>query len=156
MATTSGRQFITFTIGAEEYGFDVMAIREIKGWTTVTELPEMPASMRGVINLRGVIVPVFDLRARFSGLQTEPTPRHVVVVMAVQGRLLGILVDAVVDILSVQPDEIRPVPALDQSQNHYLQGIVITAGRMVTLLELDDLFDSHSLAAAHSVGATAA
>ena len=122
----------------------------------VTELPEMPASMRGVINLRGVIVPVFDLRARFTGILTEPSPRHVVVVMAVHGRLLGILVDAVVDILTVQPDEIRPVPEVDHGQNHYIQGIVITTGRMVTLLGLDDLFDSQSIAAAHSVGATAA
>ena len=87
---------------------------------------------------------------------TFPFPVAVVVVMAVHGRLLGILVDAVVDILTVQPDEIRPVPEVDHGQNHYIQGIVITTGSMVTLLGLDDLFDSQSIAAAHSVGATAA
>lgn len=142
MSESSIRQFISFTIGEEEYGVDIMAIREIKGWTATTELPNTPAYMRGVINLRGAIVPILDLRARFNGGHTETGARHVIIVVAVGTRVAGILVDAVADIIAVSSDAIQPVPQLDTVVGAgFLTGLVNVEGRMVALLELDHVFD---------------
>lgn len=142
MSENSVRQFISFTIGEEEYGVDIMAIREIKGWTATTELPNTPAYMRGVINLRGAIVPILDLRARFSGGHTQSTARHVIIVVAVGSRVAGILVDAVADIIAVSSDAIQPVPRLDKVAGAgFLTGLVNVEGRMVALLDLDQVFD---------------
>jgi len=134
------RQFITFTIGGEEYGVDIMAIREIKGWTASTELPNTPSHMRGVINLRGAIVPILDLRARFGRGSTTTTPRHVIIVVAVGNRVAGILVDAVADILAVAAGEIQPTPQVERSDSGFLTGLVTVDGRMVALLDLDHVF----------------
>lgn len=134
------RQFISFKIGDEEYGVDIMAIREIKGWTETTELPDSPPHLRGVINLRGAIIPVFDLRARFSGALTQTTPRHVTIVVTVGRRVLGLLVDAVADIIAVAADSIQPVPEMEKGNHaHFLTGLVTVEGRMVALLDLDSL-----------------
>ncbi|HTH18224.1 MAG TPA: chemotaxis protein CheW [Magnetospirillum sp.] len=139
------RQFISITIGDEEYGVDIIAIREIRGWTPTTILPDSPAHMRGVIDLRGSVVPVLDLRARFGRGLTEAAPRHVIMVVNVDGRDVGILVDAVADILTVPADAIQPVPELEHAhaQRHdVLSGIVAVDGRMVALLDLEHLLDS--------------
>ncbi len=142
MSDNSSRQFISFTIGDEEYGVDIMAIREIKGWTPMTALPNTPPYMRGVINLRGAIVPILDLRARFSAALTDASPRHVVIVVAVGARVAGILVDAVADIITVPTDTIQPIPQLDSGgANGFLTGLVTVEGRMVALLDLDRVFN---------------
>jgi len=134
-------QFITFTIGAEEYGVDIMAVREIKGWIETTTVPKAPAYVRGVINLRGVIVPIFDLRARFGGKLTEPTKSHVVIIVTVGARVIGLLVDAVSDILTVERDAIRPVPEMERrAEDGFLDGLVAIDSRMVTLISLANLF----------------
>jgi len=136
------RQFISFTIGDEEYGVDIMAIREIKGWVPTTELPNTPTYVRGVINLRGAIVPIFDLRARFGGGDTEASARHVIIVVSVRARVVGILVDAVADIITITSTDIQPVPELEhKSDIGFLAGLVSVEGRMVALLDLDRLFD---------------
>lgn len=142
MSDNSTKQFISFTIGGEEYGVDIMAIREIKGWTATTELPNTPPFIRGVINLRGAIVPILDLRARFCTLRTEASARHVIIVVAVGARVAGILVDAVADIITVPTDDIQPVPQLDHgAAAGFLTGLVTVEGRMVALLDLDRLYD---------------
>ena len=146
MSDTSTRQFISFTIGDEEYGVDIMAIREIKGWTATTELPNTPAFIRGVINLRGAIVPILDLRARFSARRTEASDRHVIIVVAVGTRVAGILVDAVADIITVPTDGIQPIPQLDHGDAAgFLAGLVTVDGRMVALMDLDRIFDFDTL-----------
>ncbi|MBC7908174.1 MAG: purine-binding chemotaxis protein CheW, partial [Rhodospirillaceae bacterium] len=99
-STGGQRQYISFTIGAEEYGVEIIAIREIKGWSTTTALPDTPSYMRGVMDLRGAIIPIIDLRARFGGGLTTISSRHVIMVVAVGGREIGILVDAVADIIT--------------------------------------------------------
>lgn len=143
------RQFISFTIGAEEYGIDIIAIREIKGWAPVTHLPETPHYMRGVMDLRGAIVPIVDLRARFGGGITEATHRHVIMVVAVGEMVAGILVDAVADIIDVDDGGIQPVPMLEAATTTaFLSGLVTTAGRMVALLDLNHVFDPAVLAQA--------
>ena len=146
MSDTSTRQFISFTIGDEEYGVDIMAIREIKGWTATTELPNTPAFIRGVINLRGAIVPILDLRARFSALRTDASDRHVIIVVAVGTRVAGILVDAVADIITVPTEDIQPIPQLDHTDAAgFLAGLVTVDGRMVALMDLDRIFDFDTL-----------
>jgi len=134
------RQFISFTIGDEEYGVDIMAIREIKGWTASTDLPNTPHYMRGVINLRGAIVPILDLRARFGRGITEASARHVIIVVAVGARVAGLLVDAVADILAVAASDIQPLPQMDRTESGFLTGLVTVEGRMVALLDLDQVF----------------
>lgn len=136
-------QFITFTIGAEEYGVDIMAVKEIKGWTATTSIPKSPDYVRGVINLRGVIVPIFDLRTRFGMGATEPTKSHVVIIVNIAARVVGLLVDAVSDILTIAQSDIRPVPEMDRRQDEaFLDGLVAIDERMVTLISLAKLFDS--------------
>jgi purine-binding chemotaxis protein CheW len=136
------QQFISFTIGNEEYGVDIMAIREIKGWTATTELPNTPAYLRGVINLRGAIIPIFDLRARFVGRLTDAQARHVIIVVSVSDRVIGILVDAVADIITVAAADIQPIPELEGMDHAtFLTGLVTVDGRMVALLDLHHLFD---------------
>lgn len=136
------RQFITFTIGTEEYGVDIMDIREIKGWSQTTPLPEAPAHMRGVIDLRGTIVPIIDLRARFHKGLTEATPSHVIIVVAVGTMMVGLMADAVVDIVTVVSASIQPPPEMEHRvQQTFLAGIVSVEGRMVVLLDLDNLLD---------------
>jgi len=136
------RQFITFTVAAEEYGVDIMAIREIKGWTPTTSLPEAPEHMRGVIDLRGTIVPIVDVRARFHNGLTETTPTHVIIVVAIGDLMVGLLADAVVDIVSVNASAIQPVPDTEHGGHaNFLAGLVSVEGRMVVLLDLDNLLD---------------
>jgi purine-binding chemotaxis protein CheW len=142
MASDGERQFITFTVDAEEYGVDIMAIREIRGWTPPTPLPEAPEHMRGVIDLRGAIVPIIDLRARFHFGRTEATPTHVTIVVAIGAMVVGLLADAVVDIVTVGTAAIQPVPEVDAGvRQRFLAGIVSVDGRMVVLLDLDRLVD---------------
>lgn len=135
------QQFITFTLGEEEYAIDIMVVREIKGWTDTTMIPNAPPHVRGVINLRGIIVPIFDLRARFGVGLTVPTSMHVVIIVAAGSRTVGLLVDTVSDIISVDPKAIRPVPEMGlPSEDQYLDGLVTIEDRMVTLVSLGGLF----------------
>jgi purine-binding chemotaxis protein CheW len=136
------QQFITFTLGSEEYGIDIMVVREIKGWTETTMIPNAPTHVRGVINLRGVIVPIFDLRARFGMGLTATTTMHVVIIVATGTRTIGLLVDTVSDIISVDPKAIRPVPEMGlPKEDQFLDGLVAMEDRMVTLVSLAGLFD---------------
>lgn len=136
------QQFITFTVQGYEYGIDIMSIREIKGWTETTSLPNSPHYMRGVINLRGTVVPIMDLRSRFGMGETDARKNHVVMIVNIGSRLMGILVDAVSDILTVETSEIRAVPEVDGSHHgDILKGLVSLENRMVGLLILEGLFD---------------
>ncbi len=137
------KQFVSFRIGTEDYAVDILAVREIKGWTRTTVLPNQPDYVRGVLNLRGAIVPVFDLGCRFGQGATEATQKHVVIIVSVADRLIGLLVDQVSDILSVQPDAVGPVPEMESGRNQaYLEGIITVNETMVVLLSLDTLFDN--------------
>ena len=139
-ATETAKQFITFTLGAEEFGIDIMLVREIKGWTETTALPKAPSYMRGVINLRGVIVPILDLRARFGMGSTEPGRMHVVIIVIAGARIAGLLVDTVSDIISVERDAVRPVPDIGSPGGEkFLEGLVALGDRMVTLVSLEGL-----------------
>ncbi|MEJ0067596.1 MAG: chemotaxis protein CheW [Pseudomonadota bacterium] len=137
------QQFITFTLDAQEYGIDIMVVREIKGWTETTTIPNAPSYVRGVINLRGIIVPIFDLRTRFGMGQTNPSRMHVVIIVNTGTRTVGLLVDTVSDIITVAAGAIRPVPEMGMAaDDRFLGGLVALDDRMVTLVSLDGLFTS--------------
>lgn len=140
--TDSGarRQFITFHSAGQEFGADIMTIREIRGWTQTTSLPHAPDYVRGVINLRGIVLPVIDLKARLGRGHTEPDIKHVVVVVKAAERTIGLLVDAVSDILTVTAADIQPTPELARdAQAEFVEGIAVLGDRMVTILSMDRL-----------------
>jgi purine-binding chemotaxis protein CheW len=139
-AGSASQQFITFTLSAAEYGVDIMAVREIKGWSETTAIPNAPSFINGVINLRGVIVPIMDLRARFGMEVITPTPMHVVIIINTGARTTGLLVDAVSDIIAVAPDAVRPIPDMGYgTRETLLSGLVALSDRMVSLVSLDFL-----------------
>jgi purine-binding chemotaxis protein CheW len=144
VATDAGgkvAQYVTFALGERSFGVDIMSVGEIRQWTSATPLPHQPEWNRGVLNLRGAIVPVHDLRARLGGALTDPTPSHVVVIAAIRGQSVGILVDAVSDILTVRAEQIRPLPQnVSDVDESTISGLVSTGESMVALLDLNRLF----------------
>ena len=149
------RQFISFKVGQEEYAIDILSVREIKGWTQTTTLPNQPEFVLGVMNLRGAIVPVFDLRCRFGLGLTQATPTHVVIIVTALNRVIGLLVDAVSDILTVNAEEIRAVPDTerDRAGTEFLTGIIAVNDGMVVLLSLEALFGATVIAKSGAMAA---
>lgn len=150
------QQFLTFRVRDGEYGVDIMRVREIRGWTEATRMPHSAEYIRGVINLRGVVIPIFDLRCRFGQGNTEATEKHVVIVMAIGQRTVGVLVDAVSDILSVAGSEIKEAPNSGEAtiDEAYISGLISAEDKMVVLLDVEHLFDSHMLKEADSSSKT--
>lgn len=140
------RQLVCFTIGDEIYGIDIRAVREIRAWSATTALPNAPDFVRGVINLRGTVLPILDLRARFGRGRTEPTRIHVVIVVAVETRIVGILVDAVSDILAVAAAEIRPVPEIGGAEMlACLDGLIAQDEQMIAIVAAERIVAPISL-----------
>jgi len=134
------RQLITFQIGEQYLGVDIMAIREIRAWTPTTMLPHVPSHVRGVVNLRGTVLPVIDLSARLGWGLTDPTARHVIIVVRIADQLHGLIVDAVNDIVSINEEDLQAPPSLGaDSTASYLEGLVSVEDRMVMVLELEQL-----------------
>ena len=133
-------QYLTVNLAEEEYAIDILAVREIRGWTPVTRIPQAPHYVLGVLNLRGAIVPVLDLRLRFGLAREEYTATTVTVIVTVAERLFGVIVDAVSDVLDVRPDQLRPVPDMGTTvDTEYLKGLTAIEDRMVLLLDVDKL-----------------
>lgn len=139
-SATARTQFINFAIGSDQYGVDIMAVREIKGWSDITHLPKQPEYVRGVLNLRGGIVPIIDLRCRFGQGLTETTTLHIVIIVQIEGRQVGLIGDRVLDIVSVEPSQIQPVPHTAKgSTTDFLSGLVTHDGTMIALIDLPRL-----------------
>ena len=135
------RQYVTFMVDDSIYGVDINLVREIKQWSPTTVLPNQAHYTKGVLNLRGTIVPVHDLRARFGVGLTDATETHVVVIVLIGAKTVGILVDAVSDIIGVPNEDIRPVPGGQSMGDMSAIGGLVTAQQgMVALLDLDTLF----------------
>lgn len=129
------RQFITFIANGQEFASNIMAIREIRGWTDTETLPDAPAYVRGIINLRGVVLPVIDLKAKLGLGQTTVSQTNVIIVIKTEKDLMGILVDAVSDIITLPASDIQPAPHLSGDKDSgIVDGIAIYDGRMVTIL----------------------
>jgi purine-binding chemotaxis protein CheW len=143
------RELITFRVGEQEYGVDITDVREIRGWTPATPLPKTPGYVRGVINLRGTVLPIVDMAERMGLPPTEPSQRHVIVVVWIHGQLVGLLVDAVCDILPVPPEELQATPDLVGDDAHaFVEALFSTEDRMVGLVRLSAVMPPSELQAA--------
>jgi purine-binding chemotaxis protein CheW len=144
---TAGSQFLTFVCGGEEYGVEILCVQEIKGWEGVTRVPYTPPYLLGVMNLRGVIVPVIDLRLRFGLPPRTADASSVVIVVRVRGgqgeKTAGIVVDAVSEVYSVAPENIKATPELGTSPDRAcVRGLTTVDEKMVMLLDIDRLIGS--------------
>jgi len=140
----STRKVLTFSLGGEVYGVDILRVKEIRGWSPVTRIPQTPASMLGVLNLRGLIVPVVDLRVRFALEAAEFTPLTVIIVLSLRGesgqRECGIVVDNVNDVVDIAADSIKPAPELGGGQTgEYIEGITSHDEQMLILLNAESV-----------------
>lgn len=145
----ASEQYLTFLLGDEEYGVEILRVQEIKGWDRVTSIPNSPYYLCGVLNLRGTIVPVVDLRLRFGMPARAYTPTTVVVVLKVDGitqRTVGIVVDGVSDAHNVLPEEIKPAPDFGSSINtDFITGLVSIEDNMMMILNIDRLLSIEAL-----------
>ena len=145
-------------LAGEEYGVDILRVQEIKGWDSATPIPNSPEYIRGVINLRGTIVPIIDLRRRFGLEPVEYGPVTVVIVLRVMSpegeasRVMGVVVDAVSDVYNVQPDDVKPAPDFgDVVDMNFVQGLATLEDSMVIILNIDKLLNSDALSLVDSL-----
>jgi purine-binding chemotaxis protein CheW len=137
-------QVLTFTLGAETYGVDILRVQEIRGWSPVTRIPQSPPHVLGVLNLRGSIVPIVDMRMRFSLDQAEYTAVTVIIVLSVESasgrRDIGVVVDGVSDVIDVDNAQVKPPPDLGgQVNTEFIRGLAAVSDHMVMLLDIDKL-----------------
>ena len=144
--TTDGSQFLTFQLGEELYGVDILRVQEIKGYTAVTKIPNTPAHIKGVLNLRGTIVPIVELRTKF-GMQTiDYTMFTVIVVVVVREKIMGLVVDAVSDVLNIDKKDIQPPPQFGAKVDvSFLNGIGKSGDKLIALLDMDRLLSDDDL-----------
>lgn len=146
--TAQRHELIAFRIGPQEFCVNIMEVREIRGWTPATPLPHSPSYVRGVVNLRGAVLPVVDLGARLGLPSSEPTQRHVIIVVQVADQVIGLLVDAVSDILTAG-DDIQPAPDVASDRvRAFIRGLLAIEGRMVSLISLSQVLPARELEAA--------
>ncbi|WP_172330924.1 chemotaxis protein CheW [Mangrovicoccus sp. HB161399] len=131
-------ELLSFRVGEQEYSVDIMSVREIRGWTKATPLPHAPSFVRGVINLRGTVLPIVDLASRLGLPSGEDSSRNVIIVVHVDGQTLGLLVNAVSDILSIPQDDMQVPPELAADVSHtFIRALTIYEGRMIRVLNLE-------------------
>jgi purine-binding chemotaxis protein CheW len=138
-----GQELVAFRIGGQEFCIDIMAVREIRGWTPTTAIPHSPDFVRGIVNLRGVVLPVVDLAVRLGFASTEPSARHAIIVTQIGDNIVGLLVDAVSGVLSIDPSLVQPTPEVtSQAAQIFVKGVLALEGRMISILQLDTLLPS--------------
>jgi purine-binding chemotaxis protein CheW len=138
------RQVLTFSLGTEQYGVDILRVQEIRGWSPVTKLPKVPPHVLGVLNLRGTIVPIIDLRVRFNLPSADFTPLTVIVVLSVEfaagSREFGVVVDGVSDVIDIAADHLKKTPSLGSPATaEFVHGLAVVGERMLILLNVDEL-----------------
>lgn len=140
------REFLTFTLGREEYAVDILQVQEIRGYDPVTPIAHTPQFIKGVVNLRGAIVPIVDLRIKFQLGNPEYHERTVVIILNFSGRIVGAVVDGVSDVVSLTSDQIKPAPELSQNvDTQYLMGLGTIDQRMLILINLEQLMTSREM-----------
>lgn len=144
---TVGQEFLVFTLGDEEYGIDILKVQEIRGYDQVTRIANTPEFIKGVTNLRGVIVPIVDLRVKFAQSGVEYNDNTVVIVLNLEKRVVGIVVDGVSDVLSLTQEQIRPSPEFAVTMStEYLTGLGALGERMLILVDIEKLLNSDEMA----------
>ena len=146
-AAVDGRQFLTFILGGQHYGLPILRVQEIRAQSTVTPLPNAPGDLKGVVNLRGTIIPVVDLRTRFGMPAETSASITVIIVVTVGPRTLGLVVDAVSDVITVPPADIQAAPDFGSRLDvRFLSGIVGAGDTLVILLDIDRVLEDGDLA----------
>ena len=142
-------ELLSFSVGQQSYAIEIMAVREIRGWAKPTPLPHAPPFMRGVINLRGTVLPIIDLAARLGLEPTQVTDRNVIIVVQVNDQTVGLLVDAVSDILALDKADMQPPPEMNTSSDGgFIEALTIVDERMIRILDLRALLPAEDEEAA--------
>lgn len=143
---TGSGEFLTFTLGGEDYGVDILKVQEIRGYENVTKIANAPEYVKGMINLRGLIVPIFDLRIKFNLGNARYDQFTVVIILNIGARVVGIVVDGVTDVTALSPDQMEPPPALGQAlDTSYIMGLGQVVERMIILVDVEKLLDVDAL-----------
>lgn len=147
-AAAAAREFLTFRLGAEGYGIEILKVQEIRGYEAPTAIANAPAFIKGVINLRGVIVPILDLRIKFQLRQAEYDEFTVVIILNVAGRVVGVVVDSVSDVVTLAADSIRPTPEFSSAtfDTRYITGLGTLDDSMLILLDIEKLMTGADMA----------
>jgi purine-binding chemotaxis protein CheW len=154
---SEGGQYLTFRLGDEEYGVEILKVQEIKGYSAITPIPNTPAYLKGVMNLRGTIVPVVDLRAKFGMAQADYTPFTVIIVVTVGPKVMGLVVDAVSDVLDIRSASIdRPPELVSDAETAFIRGMATLAERLIMLVDVDQIITLESLSVAPEAAAAGA
>lgn len=141
--TEERHEVVAFRVADQDFCFDLTSVREIRGWTETTILPHAQPYMKGVINLRGAVVPVVDLSERLGLGATEPGARHVIIITVIGSQTVGLLADVVSDIISVKESDMHPIPdIIDEVVRIYVSGVLVIDGRMIRRLNLTRLLPS--------------
>ncbi|MBI4984690.1 MAG: chemotaxis protein CheW [Rhodocyclales bacterium] len=141
------QEYLTFTLGPEEYAIDILKVQEIRGYEQPTTIANAPPFIKGVINLRGTIVPIVDLRIKFGVGTAEYTPFTVVIILNIGSRVVGIVVDGVSDVTSLRSDQIRPAPEFAATvSTHYIDGLGTLGERMLIVVDIAKLMLSAEMA----------
>lgn len=142
-ATNGPLEFLSFTLGKEEYGISIQKVQELRGYDTVTRIANTPEFVKGVVNLRGIIVPIVDMRIKFSLGSPTYDQFTVVVILNVAGRVVGMVVDSVSDVITLTPEQIKPAPDMNSAMaSDYLIGLGTIDERMLILIDIDKLMSS--------------
>ena len=148
------QEFLTFKLGAEEFGLEILKVQEIRSYDAVTRIPNSPNFVKGVINLRGAIVPILDLRMKFNLDAIEYDEFTVVIVLSFAGRTIGVIVDAVSDVIGLNASEIQPAPEFSAVfASEYLIGLATVDQRMIILVDIEKLLTQHDVALPNEVAA---
>jgi purine-binding chemotaxis protein CheW len=150
----AGHEFLAFTLGKEEYGIQILKVQEIRGYESVTRIANAPDFIKGVVNLRGIIVPIVDMRIKFN--LGEPTYDQftVVIILNVGGRVVGMVVDSVSDVTTLSPEQIKPAPEMGTVLNtDYLIGLGTLDQRMLILVDIDRLMSSDEMGLIEKIAA---
>ena len=142
-----GREFLAFKLGAEEYGIDILKVQEIRGYEAVTRIANAPEFIKGVINLRGIIVPIVDMRIKFNLGTPSYDQFTVVIILNIASRVMGMVVDSVSDVITLNPEQVRPAPEMGALlDTEYLIGLGTLDERMLILVDIDKLMSSADMA----------
>ena len=145
---TDGSQYLTFRLGEEEYGVEILKVQEIKGYSAITPMPNTPRHLKGVMNLRGTIVPVVDLRAKFSMAEAEYNQFTVIIVVTVGAKVMGLVVDAVSDVLNIPKADIQPTPDFGAEVDvRFINGMAKAGEKLVVLLDIDRVLGGEEITA---------
>lgn len=145
-ASEGSREYLTFNLGQEEYGIDILKVQEIRGYDAVTKIANSPEFIKGVINMRGIIVPIIDMRVKFNLGQAEYNQFTVVIILNIAGRVVGLVVDGVSDVIAIGSDKISPPPEFGAVMDtDYIEGLATLDERMVILVDIERLMTSSEM-----------